>query len=321
MRRINAKKEIYDFTDDINKIGLGYTFEKDFVLKGSLYLTDDLPIQYKVKNFTRPNLEKIENNWETIKITIRSTVELVAKYGFNDRNLVSKGALLPIALYLKKLNRKNYVDSTHRDDVENQSIIQKWLTVVLLKGYFGGSSDTTLKQLQDVINEQSDFSMFPFEAVDKKLEIEAALLETEIERFLATSYRTKYSYLILSLLYPDRDWKGNAYQEDHIFPQTEFELPKLRKRGYDESKIERYRAAYNTVANLELLTASENQQKSSQPFEQWFTTRYNHFGLGHHIPNITTHPFDNFLEFIDERKRTIGGKLRTLRFERRLAAD
>lgn len=308
-RTLKPREEIHSFTDDINKIGSGYNFEKDFVLKGSLYLTDGLPIQYKVKNFTKPNLESIERNWETVKSTIRSTVELADRYGYGDRNLVAKGALLPVALYLKKLNRKNFVSATSMADVQNQTIIQRWLALVLLKGSFGGASDTTLRQLQDTLNEQTDFSAFPFEAINKKLNIEPAFSENELERLLRTNYKTKYSYLLLSLLYPNRDWKDNEYHEDHIFPKTEFEISKLRKRGYDDATIERYRDNYNTISNLELLTATENTQKNSQPFDKWFASRDRNFKERHLIPTVNAYSFDNFLEFIGERKKLIHNAL------------
>jgi uncharacterized protein with ParB-like and HNH nuclease domain len=99
-KNLNAREEINTFTDGINSIGAGYSFGKDFVLKGCLYLTGDLPIQYKVKNFTKPNVGKIEDNWDTIKTNIETTVKLISRFGFNDKNLVSRIALLPIALYL-----------------------------------------------------------------------------------------------------------------------------------------------------------------------------------------------------------------------------
>ncbi len=94
--KLNARDEINSFTDSINSIGNGYSFGKDFVLKGSLYLTEGLPIQYRVKHFNKTNLEKIENNWEQIKVNIESAVKLVSKFGFYDKNLVAKIAILPI---------------------------------------------------------------------------------------------------------------------------------------------------------------------------------------------------------------------------------
>jgi hypothetical protein len=79
-----------------------------------------------------------------------------------------------------------------------------------------------LKNLQDVPNEQADFSVFPYEAINKKLNIEPSSSKTEIENLRATQYGSKYRYLILSLRYPGRDWKDSTYHEDQIFPKSEF---------------------------------------------------------------------------------------------------
>jgi uncharacterized protein with ParB-like and HNH nuclease domain len=309
-KTLNAREEIHSFTDDINTTGGGYSFGKDFVLKGCLYLTDNLPIQYKVKNFNKTNLEKIEDNWENIKTNIQSTVKLISKFGFSDKNLVSKIALLPIALYFKKIDQKNFVDSTNKDDVINQIIIQKWMTIALLKNAFGSSSDTTLKSLQDAFNEQTDFSIFPYEAINKKLNIEPTFSDTEVENLLTTNYSTKYSYLILSLLYPDRDWKDNKYHEDHIFPKTEFTIAKLKDRGFDDLKILHYQKYFNTIINLQLLKDSENLEKSSESFKTWFSSRDNNFKARHNIPTINSYDFDNFIDFIEERKKMIKQKLK-----------
>ncbi|GHV75050.1 hypothetical protein AGMMS49940_23520 [Spirochaetia bacterium] len=88
--KLNAREEINIFTDAINEIGSGYSFGKDFVLKGCLYLTEDLPIQYKVRNFTKTNLLKIENNWENIKTFIELTVELISQFVLMIKTLFQK---------------------------------------------------------------------------------------------------------------------------------------------------------------------------------------------------------------------------------------
>jgi len=310
-KNLNAREEIHSFTDKINTIGSGYKFGKDFVLKGCLYLTDNLPIQYKVKNFNSTNLVKIENNWDNIKDNIKKTISLVSKFGFNDKNLVAKIALLPIALYLDKLDIKNFVDSSNNDDARNQLIIQKWLILTLLKNAFGSSSDTILKNLQDVINEQVNYSVFPYEALNKKLNIEPSFNDTEIDNLLATNYGTKYSYLILSLLYPDRDWKDKKYEEDHIFPKSEFTKTKLKHRGYDDTMISKYIKDYDCIVNLELLTETENREKNAEPFDTWFAKRDNNFKERHLIPTVQSYNFDNFLDFISERKKILIAKLKT----------
>jgi uncharacterized protein with ParB-like and HNH nuclease domain len=311
-KNLNARDEIHDFTDDINAIGAGYNFGKDFVLKGALYLTDGLPIQYQVKNFTKPNLERIEENWEVIKANIQTTIRLISRFGFSDKNLISTLALLPVAFYLSRLGKKNFVESTQSDDVRNQLVIEKWISIVLLKNAFGGSSDTTLKNLQDVINAQADLSVFPYEAINKKLNIEPTFSDTEIENLLATSYGSKYSYLILSLLYPGRDWKDNTYHEDHIFPKSEFSTRGLVGRGYQADMVEAYQKHYNTIANLQLLTDKENLEKNAAPFDGWLQKRDVNFITRHSIPVMETYDFDHFLEFIEKRRSAIGEKLKSI---------
>jgi uncharacterized protein with ParB-like and HNH nuclease domain len=311
-KTLNARDEIHNFTDDINSIGAGYNFGKDFVLKGCLYLTDDLPIQYKVKNFSKPNLEKIESNWENIKSNIQTTVKLISKFGFGDKNLVSTNALLPISLYLTKQGAKNFFESTKQADVANKLVIQKWLAIVLLKNAFGGSSDTTLKNLQDTLNAQMDFSAFPYEAINKKLNIEPNFTDTEIENLLTTNYKSKYSYLVLSLLYPERDWVDNAYHEDHIFPKSEFTVRGLTKRGYDPGKVAEYLKHYNTIANLQLLTDKENLEKNAAPFDKWISTRDGNFKSRHSVPPMSDYGFDNFVEFIGRRREIIKASLKSI---------
>jgi len=180
-----------------------------------------------------------------------------------------------------------------------------------LKNAFGGSSDTILKNLQDVINEQTDHSVFPYEALNKKLNIEPSFNDTEIDNLLATNYSTKYSYLILSLLYPDRDWKGKKFEEDHIFPKSEFTTAKLKHRGYDTERITEYQKYFNCILNLELLTDTENREKSAEPFDTWFAIRDSNFKDRHFIPTVHSYNFDNFLDFIAERKKLLVTKLKT----------
>jgi uncharacterized protein with ParB-like and HNH nuclease domain len=311
-KTLNAREEIQAFTDEINKVGIGYEFEKDFVLKGCLYLTETLPIQYKVKNFTKGNLELIESNWENIKTNIDTTIRLVSKFGFNNKNITATAALLPIAFYLMKQNKKDIVTSTNSDDVKNQNAIQKWLVFSFLKNSFGGASDTTLKNLRDILLTQQSYSQFPSESLYKGLGIEPTFSQNELENFLTIQYKSKYSYLALSLLYPDRDWKDRSYHEDHIFPKSEFTTAKLKARGYDLQKVADYQKYYNTILNLQLLTDSENLEKNNTDFALWISTRDDNFKDRHTIPYLDTYSFDKFLVFVQERQKLIANKLKLI---------
>lgn len=308
-KKLIARDEIYNFTDYINTIGVGYSFGKDFILKGCLYLTENLPVQYKVGNFTKSNLEKIEDNWPEIKRGIEETIKLVSKFGFSSKNITAAMSLLPIAYYMIKLNKKNYINSTNKTDVINQSDIQKWLILVLLKNSFGGSSDTTLSNLRAELSSVSDFSLFPIGELNKRLGISTSFSNDEIDNLLQINYGTKYSYLILSLIYPDRDWKDNSYHEDHIFPKSMFTSAKLKGRGYNDSQIAEYQQFFNTTLNLQLLAGSENIEKSAAGFDSWITTRDNNFKVRHKIPTLASYDFDNFIEFVSERKAMLKAKL------------
>lgn len=312
-RNLNAREEINSFTDEINKIGVGYNFGKDFVMKGAMYLTEDLPIQYKLSSFTQSNLEKIEDHWDTTKEAIRNTVFLISRYGFSDKNLVTKLALLPIAQYLRNIGNKNYVSSSKVDDVKDQNNIQKWLIFIILKNGLGGSSDTKLTQMRRIVDMKYD--RFPFAEINREMLIESSFNDMELDSFLQTNYGTRYSYLILSLLYPGRDWKDKIFHEDHIFPQTEFQRKKLKARGYDDEKIEKYLACYNSIANLELLDESENKIKNAKPFEEWLSDRDDNFRTRHNIPLMENYDFDHFLDFIDKRKILLLNCLKQIAFD------
>lgn len=306
---LNARDEIHNFTDEINKIEPGYNFGKDFVLKAAMYLTEGLPIKYKVSNFTQKNLELIQKNWPNIKEVIEKTVRLVSKFGFTAKNITATMALLPVAYYLLKLNKKNFVDSSASNDSQNKNIIRKWLILVLLKNSFGGSSDTTLTSLRTELASMSDYTSFPFDQLNKKLGIEASFDETHIETLFKTNYGTKHCYLILSLLlYPDMALKDQHYEEDHIYPKAKFTKAEIK----DEIKIGEYLKYRDSVLNLELLTREENREKSSMEFEKWVSTRNPVFLETHSIPELDNYEFLNFLDFIEERKEMFRSRLKTI---------
>lgn len=307
-----ARSEIHNFTDLINGFGNGYGFGKDFVLKACLYLSENLSIQYKVKNFTRKNLNTIEGNWEKIKDFLSTTVRLISRFGFNAKNVVAPLALLPIAFYIMKRGNSSFDTSSEAEDADAQVAIRKWFIFSTLKNAFGGSSDTTLTRLRELLKTCGPTTPFPADLLYKSLGIEPRLNDAEIDRILGYGYQGRYTNLVLSLLYPDRDWKDAVFHEDHIFPQSEFKLGALKKRGYDTVKIQAYMSKYNILPNLQLLTDSENLSKSATPFDTWIKTRDTAFRKRHLIPDLTDLEFDSFEEFFKARTTLIMTSLKKL---------
>ncbi len=309
---LDARSEIYTFTDSLNRIGTGYSFGKDFVLKACLYLSENLPIQYKVKNFNRKNLRTIEQNWEKIKEYLSTTIRLIARFGFNAKNIVAPLALLPIAFYLMKRGNSSLDTSSNAEDALVQVAVRKWFIFSTLKNAFGASTDTTLTRLRDVLTACGPTTPFPADTLFKSVGIEPSLSDPEIDRILQFGYQGRYTNLVLSLLYPDRDWKDAVFHEDHIFLQSEFQVGALSKRGYDEAKVQSYLAKLNALSNLELLTEAENLSKNATPFDSWIQTRDVAFRKRHLIPDLPSYAFDSFEEFSQRRGDLITAALKTL---------
>lgn len=100
--KYDAREEIHELVDEVNGIGNGFNVNKDFVLKTALVLTDLSDIAFKVNNFNKTNMKKIEDSWENIKKAIKWAVQLISDFGFSRDNMKSNNAIIPIAYYFMK---------------------------------------------------------------------------------------------------------------------------------------------------------------------------------------------------------------------------
>jgi len=229
--RRDAREEIIKFVDEINSIGRGFAFNKDFVLKTCLVLCDFNDIRFKVDNFNAQNMAIIQDNWDKIKESIRTSVELINTFGFDYQTLTLNNAIIPIAYYLYKkgLNSSFVTSSNFRSEREK---IKKWLHIVLLKQIFGGQSDNILRIIRDVIRD--NLNGFPVDIMKQRLKGTPKSLdfgEDEIENLLEYEYGKRYTFSVLALLYPTLDY-SNLFHQDHIHPRSFFtSREKLLKLG------------------------------------------------------------------------------------------
>ncbi|TKJ24595.1 MAG: hypothetical protein CEE42_10210 [Promethearchaeota archaeon Loki_b31] len=225
-KNLDARKEITEFVDEINSIGDGFLFNKDFILKSCLVLIDLTNIAYKIDNFTKKNMEAIENKWDDIKAAIRLTVELVSNFGFNFQNLTSNNALIPIAYYIfKKDVPNNFLDNINY--INDRNLIRQWLTLSLIKRTFSGQPDNVLRPIRKILKE--NLSSFPLGKIadyfrgDNKSII---FSDDEIQGLLSYKYGQKHTFSVLSLLYPDLDYT-KKFHKDHIYPRAFFKKREL----------------------------------------------------------------------------------------------
>lgn len=312
---MNARQEIYGFVDELNQsLTRRNDFDKDFVMKSCLVLSD-LPVAYLVKNFSNENLDRIRQNWPDIKQAMRRGIDLVNSFGIDRDTLTSANALIPVLYYLFKRPGTTLRGSTPYD-VRNASIIRRWLLLALLNNVFTGASDTALSESRRVLKDLAPEEDFPAQIISAELAKAGRLTQFNaqaINNFLALEYGDREAFLALTLLHDERDWGTITYHQDHIFPQALFSPSAMTAAGIPLEKHARYRDLMNCIGNLELLLASENEEKSNKDFETWLTTRDASFKQRHLIPSDPALlRFDRFEEFITAREALIRHRLVSL---------
>ena len=303
--------EIWDSTEIV--------IDKDLIIRAYLLIFSD-DIKFRVTNFSIANAKEFKENWDDIRAAIVETIELVRDFGYVERTLTSKNALLPIIHYLFITNRTRKFTSriAYKEDRE---LIKRWFHTVLLKRIFGGQADTVLKLIRDVvkIEVKKGVDIFPAQAIAKKLSKTRKSItmdDESIENLLFTTYEDRYAFPILALLYPHLDYKNNDFNKDHIFPKSQFTSKNLKKQGIDLSQeggnYYTDNWCYNGIVNLQMLDSNENKSKSDKTFEEWTKTSKVNYEK-QILPRITE--LKRFIEFVDERWDMLKAKLeRELKF-------
>ena len=302
----DAREEIISFVDQINSIGDGFNFNKDFVLKACLVLSDFKDIAFKVDNFNKANMLKIENNWEQITNSIRIAAGLVSSFGYSRETLTSNNALIPIAYFLMQIDAKdNYI--TSNKNLEEKSKIKKWLVLTLIKRAFSGQPDNVLRPIRKILQENTN--SFPIDKiVDNFKGTNKSLIfsDEDIDNLLYYKYGQGFTFSVLSILYPSLDYR-NLFHVGHIFPKSQFTKSKLRKRGIDEDNIDTFQDYFNYLGNLQLLEATPNIEKLDKDFDIWLKETYKSeqeqkdYISKHLIPD-TDWEFNNFIDFFEQRE-------------------
>lgn len=308
----DAREVIHEFVDDINAIGDGFDFSKDTVLKTCLVLAD-LDVKFKVDNFTKENMKKIETNWDGISGALKVAVQLVSKFGYRRDNLTATNAIIPIAYFIYTNKFKDSI-LHHSAREEDRKSIREWLARVLLKGTFGGQPDSIYPKMRELIKKHE--GRFPLKEIIANYSGQRKSIsfsEEDIENLLDLEYGKRGTYSVLTLLYPGLNYAFN-YHQDHIHPKSSFHKTSLRKAGFKEDEIENFKEWFNTLPNLQLIQETENIQKSDTPFGAWLRKRHrsksnrNAYLQQHYISTDVSLDLKDFEAFHDERWETLKQK-------------
>ena len=310
-RSVDARSEIHDLVDDINGVGSGFRFSKDFVLKACLLLGESNDVGFKIKNFRRSNLQTIQDDWGAIRDSIRATVELAADFGYSMTTLSATNALLPIAYFVHQ--RKGPIASADCKE------IRSWLRRSLLKrGIWGSGLDSLLGATRAVVR-NSHGTCFPASALEAVMSRRGKRLrfdDEELEDLVDARYGDSRAFGALTLLYPFVDVEKHHFHVDHVFPKALFSKKRLRKAGVRTSDVEDFQACVDGLANLQLLEGRQNQAKGKVLPSEWLKREYPRSeDAAHYLQMNDLHglptEITGFLDFCTSRRQRMLAKLRS----------
>ena len=275
--KLDARKEVHQLVDDLNRIGPGLGLTKDFVLKAGLMLTDISSVGFQVRNFTQTNMAIIEENWPRIRDALVETAQLVTSFGFDSKSIRATSSLLPIAYYVYQLGSPSDFDF-HERYAADRKAIRGWLIRSILKasGIWGSGLDTLLTALREVLRNTHD-DRFPAAEMRVVMAKRGKGLEfslEEVEDLADMGIRDRRVFGLLALLTPFIDFQHHQFHIDHVFPKSRFTPTRLRNAGVGDEQIEVFADGANRIANLQLLDGAINLEKRAKLPAEWIEERF-----------------------------------------------
>ena len=325
-KTIDAREAIYDAVDELNEIGSGFSFDKDFVLKAGLMLADITDVGFKVTNFNNDNMNRLEKSWDKVFEAISVTVKLISDFGFSSRNLPATNSLLPIAYYLRlKGFSYEFVSSVKYESDREQ--IKEWLMRALIKrGVWGSGVDNLLRRLRDTVREYGH-EHFPAGQLARTmagLGKELTFTEDELLDIVDTSYSEGRSFAVLSMLYPFVNVSDHVFHIDHITPRKECSPAKLKASKIDDATQALIKDRINRLGNLQLLNGNVNASKGTMMPARWLDQAFDsEKSQSEYIRNhdLDGAPYDlhEFNRFYESRRQSMLVRLRKILGVRKLS--
>lgn len=295
-----GRDEIESLINSMNGRGDKFAFNTDFIMRACLNLTD-APINLKINSFKKSNVQAVSDNWDKIKQALLDTVSFLVKTGFSDESITSYNALMPITYYLYhggELNKAN---------IDN---FKKYFIIAQVKNLFGVASNTAITETRKAIAKIENCKKTPFTLdlfADVKLtgDLNFKVTQDTIDRCF-TYDKGSYTFMILSLLYPEVQLDAAIFHQDHVHPFVGFENKRIKKIISDKDTIERWQLIRNRVPNLQLLQGPVNESKNDMTLVQWLSEG----NIVKYMPDGVSPELTSFDEFYSKREALMKEELK-----------
>lgn len=303
-----ARDKIDELLTRINHKGEGFRFSNDFIMRSCLYLIN-LPTTLKVETFRKDSVLEIQNCWPRIENAIAETVDLLCEFGFNAENLASYVAAMPIVYY------RFYGGSF---DSKSKEELKKYIVVAQLKQVFGASNNSALQSIRERLKDIPGipFSLSTLQGIHFSGDRNLCYTQEEIDALFDREIGP-YTFMVLSLLYPNLKYSQKRFHQDHMHPYAGFTTNQLKKvtlpdgSTLDEDKINDWQHRRNTLANLQLIEGRENEQKNKTPLVDWLKSPENAQNV-RYLPVGISYDLENFEEFMEKRQELMVKELKRI---------
>ncbi len=287
-----AKEIFTGLISQINNQGK-FKFDIDFIIRTlwALYLPKKT---FNYINFNQEIIGKIKAEKDKWWKAIYNTAFLLNGTGFCKENIKSYNAIIPIVDYAFRFGIQN---STV--EIEN---IKLYFILAQLKQIFGAAANAAIQKTVEVVEEEykrqpkQEFDVKWFNDLtfvgEKTFEID----EKTIDGFLELE-KGEYSFMVLSLLYPNIKYGEKTYHQDHLHPES-----KLKKLGKENR---------NCLPNLQLLEGIANKEKNDEDLAVWLANG----NTDEYLPQYSTeYPYKDYAithydDFYNARKQILRNKL------------
>lgn len=295
------KSEIRDkmenLVDEIKARGFG-CFGRDQVLKTCLMLADCNQV-FKLQNFSKANIHKIEERWEDMIESINYALRFLSSIGYAGQ--LSSGYIATIiAQYL-------YQHKIHAPSPEDREAMTKFVRVTQMLSYFTAGLDGKLTAIKNMMGADVSFvELMKKMESELNVKVDAAYLEWAVDH---VGYGSPAVLPLLQSLYPLLNYGSVTFHVDHIYPRSKYNDKTV---GIPRDRLGRE----NHLFNLQLLEGKLNEEKSAKDPDKWVDEVYadedkrKKYYEDNYIPEGFELKWQNLLDFETKRKELILNRLK-----------
>ena len=296
------KTEIRDrmekFVDELRDAGFS-CIGRDQILKTSLMLSDCNHI-FRMNNFCKSNIRKIEHNWDEIVEYILLSVKMLTSLGYKDQ--LSSGYIASILSYYLF---KRKITKPSEDDKKSMGM---FVRIAQIRAFFSAGLDGKLTRAKELLDESADFSDFLNKTCDRFEGFRVTA--DDIDWFVNNArYGSNAALPLLQLLYPNLNYGLVSFHIDHIYPKSKF------LNTTDGLPVD-YLGRQDEIFNLQLLEGTANEEKKDKNPKDWVESQYpdldkrKKYFDDNYIPKGSTLEWPDLPNFDRGRKVLIAKKLK-----------